>query len=240
MLSLDGARLFAPDSAAVLGQGEFLFRSGLGYEAIDLPAAGRGAKREYLVFLPDRLYLEPPRPTPGRRTPWVVVDLGAAATRLAPLVERLETLDPQILLDEIVHGAERATSAGTAVVDHVPLSRYLVEVSLHRATAGAGSLPAAIRLALRQAAADAAGAARLRLTVWVGVDGRIAMLRVGPPGSAGLGTVTMALSNYGATMSATPSLPPPSQVTASAALSPAAADTSLAPWDAGLGLHRTG
>ena len=233
-LAVSGGTMFA---APVLGEGEFAFATGLGYQAVDLPRTSSAqAGREYLLYLPGSLYVEPIHASlPGGRR-WVRLSAAGAASAGAAMsgaVARAEALDPQLLLDEIVSGTVAAASSGTVVVDHVPLSKYVVTVSLTRALATVSDPRAgAARAALEQEAAaerSLAHAGSVRITVWVDVAGRVVMLEAALPG-AGFGSVTITLSAFGTPISSRPNLPLAEQVVDLAALTPAARAQALAPW----------
>ena len=135
-----------------------LFSAGLGYAAVDLSAVTHlHPGVEYLVFLPTLVYLMPiagrAAGLPPGRT-WVSIPLapsprvGAAFPRLA---EQLEGLNAELLLDEIAWGAAGARHIGEPVIDHLPLSEYLVTVDLRRAAAAAaGPSAAAMRSAISE------------------------------------------------------------------------------------------
>ena len=60
-LTLRGASVFGPVHAPVQTRSAFAFVSGLGYEAVQLPALGDGqpAGTTYLDFVPARVYVQP-------------------------------------------------------------------------------------------------------------------------------------------------------------------------------------
>lgn len=226
-ITLSGAGAFAAPRAQLVAQGASVFATGLGYAAIDL-AAVAGAKPgiEYLVLLPRTVYLSPVAPAAARLPPgktWVSLPFGgprsvqAAYPRLA---EQLEGLDAELLLDEVAWGAAAASHVGEPVIDHLPLSEYLVTVNLSRAEAAAagasaGAMRAAIDEELGALRASLPGAVSVRVRVWVDGPGHIARLEGVLPGS-GLGTISIALSQFGAKIAR--SLPLASQVVSLARL----------------------
>jgi hypothetical protein len=220
-VTLDGQSVFAGTHAQVVGKAASVFPQGIAYEAIDLPAAGSTpAQRWFLTFEPRRVYLAR---VPALRLPagksWVAV--GAPPPPLDPretaFVAQAQGVNPQLYLDEIVWGATAAAKTGSSVIAHVPYTEYAVTVDLARAHERAsGTMRVAIEQQLR-------ARPRLRIAVMVDGPGHVARLQVAPPG-AGLGTVTMTLSGFGAPIKTT--LPVPSSVADLGALSAAS------PWAA--------
>ena len=227
-LTLHRARLFGGAPSAVVGRAEFAFRSGLGYEALDVPVRGqRAAGTAYLDFLPTKVYVDPVvrSALPAGRI-WLSATFagpGSVGARFPLLAEVLEGLNPQLLLEEIVWGAAAASALGERVIAHVPFTEYIVSIDLKRALAAArGPLAGAMRSAVRDelsallAGHGARGSSSVRVEVWVDGPGRVARLQASLPGSK-LGTVLMVLSNYGVTIPV--SLPLESQVVDIASLS---------------------
>jgi hypothetical protein len=210
-LTLRNVGVLGRTQPVILGRGVFDFATGLGFQRIDLP----GGVREFLDYAPATFWFQ--RRTATGAVPffgkeWVGATLTGPRTvdRVVPrFVEQTEALGPQLLLDEIVWGAVSAKHIGDPVVDHVPLSHYRVTVDLKRALAAAsGPSSRAMRLAI----ADELRAGRSRhatVDVWVDGAGRVARLQSAVPGS-GLGTVAMALSDYGSKLAG--GLPPASDV----------------------------
>jgi hypothetical protein len=211
--TLSNANVLGKVRAKVLAPGAFVFRTGPGYERINLPG---GTAREYLVYLPTKLYFErglsKTQMVPYEGKDWVSVALsgpGSVAAISPRFILHAEGLNPELLLDEIVWGGESALHLGEPVVDHVPESEYRVTVNLKRAMAAAtGPSAGAMRSAIAEELA-AVPSGRSAITVWVNGAGRVARLQATVPGS-GLGTVSTYLSTYGAKLAT--SLPPPSQV----------------------------
>lgn len=201
-LKLTGARLFG-ETPTIVGRGEFSFPKGLGYEGIQLPAAGRrAAGTAYLVFLPARVWI---RPASSAALPagnlWISTKLADPQSGGAPkqaLALVLEGTNPQLLLEEIATGAVAASRAGHPVVDHVPYTEYDVSVDVARAL-DSTSTTGALRIAMRQqlAALRAAGLGS-RIQIAASVDGaeRLAQLQFSLPGSR-LGTIQIGLWKFG-------------------------------------------
>ncbi|HEY2373575.1 MAG TPA: hypothetical protein VGH82_13715 [Gaiellaceae bacterium] len=195
-LNLDGATIFGT-RAAVVGRGAAVFSRGVGYLAVDVPAAGgHPGGVEYILFTPNAVYLRPvdsalPRLPSGRNL--IVAPLAASVEESVPgLVGRVEALDPELLVNEIASGAVSAVSRGTEVIDHLPLSKYDVTINLARARAHASG---ALRLAIADEQAAVGHGRSLAVTVWIDGTGRIARIQAAPPG-AGVGSATFAISNY--------------------------------------------
>ena len=112
-------------------------------------------------------------------------------------VLQTQALGPQLLLDELSWGAVSATHVASPVVNHVPQAEYRVTVNLKQALSKAtGVTHTAIKDEL-----SANGSSTVSMLVWVDGPGHIVELQQAVPG-AGLGTVSMALSNFGVKFSA--------------------------------------
>lgn len=187
------------EAATVLGgRAAYDFRAGLGYEALSLEANDGSSRTLYLDFLPAAAYLAPsPAPAgvlpPGKS--WISVALGAKSAASGTLAAQLAGLAPELLLDEIAWGARSASPAGSSVVGHVPMSRYLVSVDLAKALRAARR---AGRPALAAAIVDelhASTSGRVELEVWVNGPGYVGKVKGPVPGS-GLGSPTFAFSSF--------------------------------------------
>jgi len=218
-LTLTGARLFDGTPETILGRGQFSFSKGLGYEALQVPARGRRASgTAYLVFLPQRLWS---KPVVNTALPvgdlWISANFTgsrSSGSTTPSLALVLESLNPQLLLEEIATGAVAARSSGHLVINHVPFTRYVVSVDLQRALEAATT--GAIRAAIQQQLTALRGQGTL-VRIVAGVDGagRLAQLRSSVPGSK-LGTVQIGLWTFGSTIPL--SLPLSSQTVDVAAL----------------------
>jgi hypothetical protein len=204
-LSLEDARLFGGTPGTIVGRGEFAFPKGLGYEAIQVPALGtRATGPAYLVFLPTRLWS---KPVVSSALPkghlWISARFTGSGPTTPSLALALESVNPQLLLDEISTGAVAASSSGQRVVNHVPFSEYVVSVDLTRALAAArtGALRIAIQQQLAALRAGRGAHASTRVRIEVGIDGagHLAQLQTSVPGSK-LGTVQIGLWKFGSTV----------------------------------------
>jgi hypothetical protein len=216
-LTLTGTRLFGGTPGPILGRAQYAFPKGLGYEALQVPALGpRAAGTAYLVFLPQQLWS---KPVVSSALPqgdlWIsatFTDVRPAAPRPPALALALESMNPQLLLEEIATGAVAASSSGQRVVYHLPFAEYAVSVDLARAIAAtrAGALRTAMQEELSALRAHRGAHAGSLVRILAGVDGagRIVHLQASLPGSK-LGTVEIALLKFGSTIPL--SLPLPSE-----------------------------
>jgi hypothetical protein len=216
-LTLTGARLFGGTPGTILGRAQYSFPKGLGYAALQVPALGRRASgTAYLVFLPKQLWS---KPAVSSGLPqghlWITATFTgsrSAGSTTTSLAVALESVNPQLLLEEIATGAVAASSSGHGVIDHVPFTEYVVSVDLARSlvTAKPGALRTAMRQelsALRAGRGTHAGS-RVRIVARVDGAGRVAQLQASLPGSR-LGTVQIELRTFGSTIPL--SLPLPSE-----------------------------
>jgi hypothetical protein len=215
-LTSTGARLFGGTPGTIPVRAQYAFRRGLGYAALQVPGpSGQPAGTAYLVFLPQQLWTKPvvTRALPKGHL-WISATFtdAPAGPRPPSLALALESMNPQLLLEEIVTGAVAATSSGQRVVNHVPFSEYVVSVDLARAIAAtkAGALRTAMQQELSALRANRGSAAGSRVQIVAGVDGagRITELQASVPGTT-LGTVQIALVKFGSTIPL--SLPLPSE-----------------------------
>jgi hypothetical protein len=206
-LTLPDARLFGGTPGTIVGRGEFSFPRGLGYQALQLPALGRRASgTAYLVFLPQQLWS---KPVVHSALPeghlWISATFHArpAGSTTPSLALASESMNPQLLLDEIATGAVAASSSGHPAIDHVPYSEYVVTVDLARALAAAktGALRSALQqeLSALRASRGAHAGSRVRIVARVDGQGRLAQLEGSLPGSK-LGTVQISLWKFGSTI----------------------------------------
>jgi hypothetical protein len=210
-LALERPHLFAAPIAVQGGRAAYDFRTGLGYEFLQLQLRNRSYQTLFGDLEP-ATFLLAPSPAPAGVLPegkgWISAPLaGSGADRV--LAAQAEGLAPVLPLDELAWGARGASSAGTQVVENVPMAEYRVSVDLAAALAAArrerrGAIAAAIEQELR---ASASG--RLPITVWVSGPGYVGKIESKVPGS-GLGTVSLLFSSF--TRPYTGTVPPASQV----------------------------
>src|SRR4029077_2956559 len=114
-------------------------------------------------------------------------DARPVGPRPPSLALALESMNPQLLLEEIATGAVAASSSGHRVINHLPFTEYVVTVDLARALAAteAGALRTAMRQELTALRADRGARAGSRVRIVAGVDGagRVTQLQALLPGS---------------------------------------------------------
>jgi hypothetical protein len=231
-----GGTVFPGGSSPIDARAALAFPAGLGYEALDVPAADRRPSgTAYLDFDPERLDVEPLErgALPAGRL-WIALSFpraGSSRASDATLALGLEALDPELLLTEIADGAVRASSVGERVIAHVPYTEYHVSVDLARVRATTcASVSTAICAAVTDeiAAVDHRSdldAVTVEIVVWVDGQGRVIQLRASLPGS-GWGSELVSLSNFGVTIPR--SLPLASEVVDLTSLERAGTALSLA------------
>ncbi|HEX3693385.1 MAG TPA: hypothetical protein VHU13_08575 [Solirubrobacteraceae bacterium] len=206
-LQLNGASAFGPSHAPVLGSGEFDFPSASGSESVDLgETGGQEPGNERVLFLSQRVYLQPKATGTSvlpRGREWVSAQLTGSesvSTNFPAFALQAQSIDPQLPLSELAGGAVAATPIAGASIGGLPARGFAVTVDLGQALdrltgASAGALGQAIQTEL--APPTGAGSPRIAIDAWVGLEGRIARLRIATPDS-GTGTATMTLCCYGA------------------------------------------
>jgi hypothetical protein len=216
-IALERPRLFAPPIVVQGGRAAYDFRTGLGYEFLQLTLR----KHSYETLFGDlepTAFLLAPSPAPAGVLPagkaWISVPLaGLRADRV--LAAQAEGLAPVLLLDEVAWAARAASSAGTKVVEDVPMAEYRVSVSLPTALSKARrarrqAIAAAIEQELR-----ARPSGRVSILVWVSGPGYVGKIESEVPGS-GLGTASFLFSSFIKPYTGT--VPPASQIVPLAAL----------------------
>jgi hypothetical protein len=228
--TLEGANTFGSTSAPVLGSGRLDFRSGAGAETIDLSEVGHQEPgNEGVVFEPGEVYLQPKSSgtavLPKGKT-WMSATLAGSesvSTNFPSFVLQVEAVNPQLLLEQLAHGAVSAVPAGVQIVEGLPTKAYDVTVSLTDALSGVDGPAAPVlgqaiqsELAASSAGGDARGPQAF-VRVWLDSEGHVVRLRANPPG-AGVGTATMTMCCFGSVVQV--SRPSPAQVIDITALTP--------------------
>jgi hypothetical protein len=224
---LEGAAVFGHAPAPVFGTGPFDLRAARGTAVIDLPEIKHQEPgTEHVIFLPSQVYLQPkagavavlPR---GKR--WMSASIAGSesvSTNFPQFVAQVEGVNPVLLLSELRWGATRAVPLGPArqIVDQVPSRRYRVSVDLTRALAGlTGPSAPALRQAIQEQLTGGHGLTSFDVLTLVDHQGRVVQMQAKLPGT-GEGTELLALSYFGAQVSATP--PPQKQVVDITSLTP--------------------
>jgi hypothetical protein len=215
--ALGQPHLFVAPITVQGGRAAYDFRSGLGYEFLQLQLRNRSYQTLFGDLEPTTFLLAP-SPAPAGVLPagkgWISAPLAGSGTNRV-LTEQAEGLAPLLPLDEVAWGARGASSAGTQVVENVPMGEYRVSVDLAAALSAArrerrGAIATTIEQELH-----ASPSGRLPITVWVSGPGYVGKIESKVPGS-GLGTVSFLFSSF--TRPYTGTVPPASQVVPLASL----------------------
>jgi hypothetical protein len=216
-LALARPRLFTAPIAVLGGRAAYQFRTGLGYEFLQLRLRAGSYQTLFLDLEPTTFVLDPSPPPAGALPTgklWISAPLTGSGADPG-LAAQAEGLTPVLALDEVAWGAQSAPSVGTRVVQSVPTDEYRVSVDLRRALSTARrtrhvGIAAAIEQELK-----ASPSGRVSVTVWVNGPGYVAKIESQVPGSE-LGTATFWFSSY--TKPYTGTAPPASQVVPLASL----------------------
>jgi hypothetical protein len=217
-LTFERPHLFDPSIRIVGGRAAYNLDARLGFAFLDLQRRGNGSQTLWFDLTPTSLLVDPEPPPSGTLPPglvWISTRLSGAET----LAGQAEGLGPELPLDEIAWGAQKATHVGSSVAGHVPMDEYRVTVDLRTARAAAerlhlNALAAAIRSELRASASP-----RLSLRVWLNGPGYVSRIDHVVPG-AGLGTVSLTFTSF--RLRYTGTLPSSSQTVPLAGISPGA------------------
>jgi hypothetical protein len=196
-VSLARPQLFTAPIAVLGGRAAYDFRTGLGYEFLQLRLRPGSYQTLFCDFQP-ATFLLAPSPAPAGALPagkvWISVPLtGPGADRA--LAAQAEGLAPVLALDEVAWGARSASSVGTRVVASVPMEEYRVSVDLTRALSAARSARrAAIAAALEQELGTSPSG-RASIVVWVNGPGYVGKIESDVPGS-GLGTASFSFLSF--------------------------------------------
>jgi hypothetical protein len=216
-LTLQRPRLFAAPIAVTGGRAAYDFRTGLGYEFLQLRLRAGVYQTLFCDLRPATFLLAPSPPPPGTLPAgkvWVSARLAGPGADRA-LATQAEALAPALALDEVAWGARRASSVGARVVQSVPMHEYRVSIDLGKALSAARRIrsPGVAAAIAGELAASPSG--RASIFVWVGGPGYVGQLRSQVPGSR-LGTATLWFLSY--TKRYTGTAPPSSQVVPLASL----------------------
>jgi len=196
---------------------------------IDLPTSSGGT--EHMVFLPGTVFFRPPPSSPplqpGR--PWIFANFADIATykvNFPPYIVQTESINPAFAVSEVAWGATAASPAGSASFGGRPTRVYDVTVDLQKALTGAAGANGAVFALTLASEITASGSASPTVTarVWVDPEGRLVGVQTVPVG-AGIGTLTLSLDRFGATVQATK--PPRSTVVDLAAIIPGGEQEAL-------------
>jgi hypothetical protein len=196
-IALARPRLFAPPIVVQGGRAAYDLRTGLGYEFLQLTLRKHSYETLFCDLEP-ATFLLAPSPAPAGVLPagkaWVSAPLSGSAANPV-LAAQAEGLAPVLLLDEVAWAARAASSAGTKVVEDVPMAEYRVSVNLTTALSKARrarrqAIAAAIEQELR-----ARPSGRVSILVWVSGPGYVGKIESEVPGS-GLGTASFLFLSF--------------------------------------------
>jgi hypothetical protein len=205
-VTFDQPRPFGGAAEVLGGRAAYDFRRGLGYEALALQPKNGSSRTLFIDFLPAAAFIAPSPAPPGslpEGKSWISVPLGSKTGTSEALSAQLGGLAPELFLYEIAWGARSASSAGSSVVGHVPMSRYIVSVDLAKALAAAERAGRPALAAALAAELHASASGHVRLEAWVNGPGYVAKVKGPVPGS-GLGAVTFVFSNFTAKFTSSP------------------------------------
>jgi hypothetical protein len=236
-LTVRSARALGAGKGAAGGVGEFDLATGFGYERLTAPSTVRsGAENVFLVFTPALFYVQPasgavsdlPRGKMWLSGSWRVQ---GSEHGLSLMVSALESLDPQLLLDEVAWGALNATDLGQHVLNHVPLTEYRVTVDLGRVLSAAARSPGVSDAVTRElASSTASGRGGTRgaalVSIWIDGAGLIERIAARLP-SVGLGGAVVSFTDFGPKIVDT--VPPAAEVVRIQTL-PSATKGTVLPW----------
>jgi hypothetical protein len=213
------------------GFADFTLPSG----TVTLELPGGSSDREQMIFLPGTIFIKPPsssRPLrPGR--PWIFAnfaDIAKYKVAFPPYIVQTELVNPALVLSELAWGTTAATSSGLTSFHGSRARHYRATVNLSRALAHATGPAAAEFTQTIDAQITASGGnafsspVSLHIDAWIDASGRVIGARVTPPG-AGIGTVTLALDNFGSEVTA--NKPPRAKVIDIAAMIPGGEQEAL-------------
>ena len=195
-IRLESATVFGTAPKPVEGTGGFDFAASQGNLELNQPSG-----RERIIFLPISVFVAQPNQNqllPAGKA-WISAGLTeqSLATNFPQFVTQVESLNPALVLSEVVWGG---VSAAPVSVPGQGTRGYAVQVDLVKAQAGAGGPSGeAFRRAIGYQLTEMSGATvPTQITVYVGVDAasRVATIEDTPAG-AGVGTVAMTLTQFG-------------------------------------------
>jgi hypothetical protein len=183
------------------------------------------------VFLPGTVFFKPPPSTPPLQSgrPWVFAnfaDIAKYKVNFPPYIVQTESLNPAFTIYELAWGLTSASPVGRTSIMGRPAMEYLAKVNLQKALTSAHGLNGDIfgRTISSEIAASGATSPTVTIEAWIDGAGRMVGARVTTVG-AGIGTVTIALDDFGSTVHA--DRPPRSRVVDLAALIPGGEQEAL-------------
>lgn len=218
-VTLSQGALFGAPGAQVSGSGTFDFGSLRGALSFTPPGVEQG---EPVVFTPTAVYVRPPAgasPLPQGKS-WTVADFSdpeALTSNFPKLIAQAESVNPALLLGEVLLGSTVASEAGAETIHGRRAAGYALTVDLNRAVTavnGPAQVPFSRTIATQIVALGGSpdGSGRPATTwarAWLSDTGQLVRVTLAPPG-VGVGTVTVTLSGFGTAVQASP--PPQAQV----------------------------
>jgi hypothetical protein len=215
--ALKGQHLFPSPIVAQGGRAAYDFRTGLGYEFLQLQLLHHSSQALFGDLTPTTFLLAP-SPVPAGVLPagkaWISVPLTRPDSERV-MAAQAEGLAPMLLLDEVAWGARAASSEGTDVLKSVPMDKYRVSVDLVAALSAARKERRVAEAAAIEQELRADHSRRVSIGVWVNGPGYVGKIESTVPGS-GLGTVSLLFSSYSKPYTGT--VPPASQIVPLASL----------------------
>jgi hypothetical protein len=196
----------------------------------------RGSGAESMVFLPGTVFFKPPPSTPPLQPgkPWVFAnfaDIAKYKVNFPPYIVQTESINPAFTIYELAWGSMAASAAGHVSFMGRQATAYVVRVGLEKALSSASGTDGDVFGRALSSEISASGEASPTETIeaWVDSEGRLIGARVTPVG-AGIGTLTIALDRFGATVHA--DKPPRASVVDLAAMIPGGEQEALNGGDA--------
>ena len=196
----------------------------------------RGSGAESMVFRPGTVFFKPPPSTPplqpGR--PWVFAnfaDIAKYKVNFPPYIVQTESINPALTIYELAWGATSASSERHVSFMGRQATAYVVRVGLEKALASASGADGDVfsRTLSSEISASGEASPTVLIEAWVDPEGRLIGARVTPVGG-GIGTLTIALDRFGASVHADP--PPRASVVDLAAMIPGGEQEALNGGDA--------
>ena len=196
----------------------------------------RGSGSESMVFLPGTVFFKPPPSTPPLQPgkPWVFAnfaDIAKYKVNFPPYIVQTESINPAFTIYELAWGSMAASAAGHVSFMGRQATAYVVRVGLEKALASASGTDGDVfgRALSSEISASGETSPTVTIEAWVDSEGRLIGARVTPVG-AGIGTLTIALDRFGATVHA--DKPPRASVVDLAAMIPGGEQEALNGGDA--------
>ncbi|MGH9097023.1 MAG: hypothetical protein ACRDWB_06335 [Acidimicrobiales bacterium] len=193
-----------------------------------------------MVFLPDTVFIKPPASSPPLQAgrPWIFANFADTQTfkiNFPPYIVQTESINPAFTLYELAWGSSSAAPSGRTRFGGQEAEGYVVTVNLSQAVShatgpAADGFSQALTSEISALGGSASGApVTMTMQAWVGSSGQLVGAQVTPP-NAGIGTLTLVLSEFGAPVHA--DKPPRAQVVDLASIIPGAEQEALNNGDA--------